>query len=183
MAKSKGNVVTHGLSGKIGDLLVFRQLKGKTVVSKIPVTSEKPTEKQAAQRQRFQQAVLYAKTAVETDERYRTVAKKKGVMPINVAVADFFNAPDIAQIDLSDYKGHAGDLISIHVTDDFAVKSVQVEIINTSGTVIEKGDALQGPGTLWNYTVTNSVGNIKECKIVVTASDFPGNITEGEANP
>jgi hypothetical protein len=29
MAKQHGNVVTHGLSGKVGDLLVFRQRDGK----------------------------------------------------------------------------------------------------------------------------------------------------------
>jgi hypothetical protein len=38
MAKQKGNIVTLGLWGKIGGLLVFRQVYGKTVVSKIPET-------------------------------------------------------------------------------------------------------------------------------------------------
>jgi hypothetical protein len=32
MAKQTGNVVTHGLSGKIGDLLVFRRKDGKTIL-------------------------------------------------------------------------------------------------------------------------------------------------------
>ena len=34
MAKSVNNIITHGLSGKIGDLLVFKQVDGKTIVSK-----------------------------------------------------------------------------------------------------------------------------------------------------
>ena len=38
MAKQTNNVVTHGLSGKVGDLLVFRQRAGKTVVGKAPVS-------------------------------------------------------------------------------------------------------------------------------------------------
>ena len=33
MAKQSNNVVTHGMSGKIGDLLVFRQVGGKTVIA------------------------------------------------------------------------------------------------------------------------------------------------------
>jgi hypothetical protein len=33
MAKQRGNVVTHGLSGKIGGLLVFRQRAGQTIES------------------------------------------------------------------------------------------------------------------------------------------------------
>lgn len=36
MAESKNNIVTHGLSGKVGDLLVFSQRNGKTIVSKAP---------------------------------------------------------------------------------------------------------------------------------------------------
>jgi len=29
MAESKNNVITHGLSGKLGDLIVFRNWNGK----------------------------------------------------------------------------------------------------------------------------------------------------------
>jgi hypothetical protein len=94
MAKQKGNVVTYGLSGKIGDLLIFRQVGGKTVISKIPEPSKTVSEKQKAHRKRFQQAVIYAQSALalpETGDRYAAAAKK-GQTPINVAVADFFNA-------------------------------------------------------------------------------------------
>ena len=41
MAKQGYNVVTHGTSGKIGDLLVFRQRDGKTIISKIPQKRKK----------------------------------------------------------------------------------------------------------------------------------------------
>jgi hypothetical protein len=44
MAKQERNVVTYGLSGKIGDLLVFRQRDGKTIVSKVPQMSKAPSE-------------------------------------------------------------------------------------------------------------------------------------------
>jgi hypothetical protein len=37
MARSSHNVVVHNLSGKVGDLLVFRQRHGKTFVRKYPV--------------------------------------------------------------------------------------------------------------------------------------------------
>jgi len=39
MAESKNNIVSHGLSGKVGDLLVFSQRNGKSVVSKAPKDS------------------------------------------------------------------------------------------------------------------------------------------------
>ena len=34
MAESKNNIITHGLSGKIGDLIVFSQRDGKTFAAK-----------------------------------------------------------------------------------------------------------------------------------------------------
>ena len=48
MAKSRNNIVTHGMSGKIGDLLVFRQRFGKTIVGKIPNRTAEATEGQNA---------------------------------------------------------------------------------------------------------------------------------------
>ena len=44
MAKSRNNVVTHGLSGLIGDLLVFRQRANETIVANRPKLSTKLPE-------------------------------------------------------------------------------------------------------------------------------------------
>jgi hypothetical protein len=97
MAKSQKNVVTYGLSGKIGDLLVFRQVNGKTIVSKMPQAPTNASEKQKGQQQHFQQATIYAKTALgdpSIKERYEAAAKKKkGRAAYHIAVVDFFNAP------------------------------------------------------------------------------------------
>ena len=178
MAKSRNNVVTYGLSGKVGDLLIFRQRDGQTIVSKVPQQSKSPSEKQIAQRKRFQQAVIYGKAAVdspETGAQYKAAAKK-GQIPLNVAVADFFNAPDIQQVDLSGYAGAAGNRILIHVTDDFAVTSVRVGIVNTNGTV-EEGEAVQTVGAVWTYTATENNDSLASSRITVSASDLPGNVT------
>jgi hypothetical protein len=182
MATQEKNVVTYGLSGKIGDLLLFRQIHGKTVVSKIPAYSGTVSEKQMEHRKRFQQAVIYAKAAIvspETEERYKAAAKK-GKYPFNVAVGDFFNAPDIHNIDLSEYTGSAGEKIRITVDDDIAVKSVKVEIRNADGSLVEEGNATQSAGGLWIYTATRDNDNLEGDKITVTVSDLPGNITHEE---
>jgi hypothetical protein len=42
MAKQYGNAVTFGLSGKIGDLLIFSQRGGKTIMSKITQRVDNP---------------------------------------------------------------------------------------------------------------------------------------------
>jgi hypothetical protein len=186
MAKQKGNVVTHGLSGKIGDLLVFRQVDGKTVVSKVPEQKKAASEKQVKLRQRFQQATVYAKIAAGTPgmkELYEEEAKKRrGMTAYSVAVADFFNAPDIDSVDLSEYSGVAGDEIRIIASDDFAVKSVHVRISNANGAAVEEGYALNSVASLWIYTATANSESPHGCKIVVSASDIPGNVTTVEKN-
>jgi hypothetical protein len=187
MAKvKKSNVVMYGVSGKIGGLLIFRQMKGgKTVVAKIPDRSESdnPSESQVKQRKRFQQAVLYGKGAIgnpETGELYKKAAAKQNRQAFNVAVADYFNAPDIDAIDVSEYTGNVGDKISISASDDFMVKAVKVSIINSDGSLVEEGDATHIAGNLWEYIATQQNDNIEGDKIVVSASDLPGNITDAE---
>jgi hypothetical protein len=181
MAKSTNNVLTHGLSGKIGDLLVFRQRDGKTIVTKVPEQSKTASDKQKEQRKRFQQATIYAKNAVEaagTKEQYgESAKKKKGVTAYNVAVADFFNAPDIQTIDLSAYTGQVGDEIRVTVSDNFAVKAVHVQINNADGSLVEEGDAAHSAGNLWIYAATQPNESLDGDRIVITASDLPGNVT------
>jgi hypothetical protein len=180
MAKSKNNVVTYGLSGKIG-MLVFRQIGGETIVSTMPEQSSEPTKKQLKHRKHFQRAVLYGTTAIEspeTKELYEAAAAKKGRKPFNVAVADFFHAPDINSVDISEYSGNVGDTIRIEATDDFLVKSVKIRIINANGALVEEGEATQSIGMLWIYSATQGNENIDGYKIIVTASDLPGNLTE-----
>jgi spore germination protein GerM len=184
MAKSNRNVVTFGLSGKIGDLLIFRQKDGQTIVAKIPQTKNDPSEKQLAQRRQFQKAVLYAKAAVADREmaaQYAAKAKQKKRTPFLVAVADFLRAPDITHIDLTGYTGQVSDIILIEVSDDFAVKQVSVTITNADGLLLEHGNAVQSAvGYQWIYTATQANDNLDGDRIVIRAYDTAGNITDSE---
>jgi hypothetical protein len=65
MAQSKDNIITHGLSGKLGNILVFSQRHGKTIVSKVPKHNPEQSAKQKEQVAKFQEAVIYAKTAIK----------------------------------------------------------------------------------------------------------------------
>ena len=183
MAKSKNNVITHGLSGRIGDLIVFRQRAGKTVVAMLPKTTSNASDTQKEHRRRFQQATFYAKAAIadpDTKAAYADSAKT-GQTAYNVAVADFFHAPDIESVDLSQYTGQPGDTILIRATDDFMVKEVKVTITNADGSLVEKGDAAPDVGGyLWTYTATQVNDNLEGDKIEIAASDLPGNITREE---
>ena len=84
--------------------------------------------------------VIYAKGAIEapeTQEIYSSVAAKKKKTPIQVAVADFLNVPEIENVDLSKYTGTPGDIIKVTASDDVMVKSVHISIINDDGTLVE----------------------------------------------
>jgi hypothetical protein len=184
MAKQKNNAVTHGLSGTVGGMLVFRQTATGTVVQSLPRVSGNWTEAQQEHRRKFQRAVLYGKASLSDPARqqeYAAAAHPKNRTPFNVAVADFLHAPEIEVIDVSDYRGQPGDVIRIEATDDFAVKEVKVVITNPDGSIVEEGFAQPGiSGFEWIYTATEDNPTPAGDRIEVYASDMPGNISRAE---
>ena len=185
MAESKNNIITHGLSGKVGDILVFSQRNGKTIVSKVPEKKAVTSEKVKQQMAKFQQATIYAKSTLKNPtikEEYQLEAsKKRGVTAYNVAVADMLQAPKIEQIDLSGYTGQSGDIIKVRAYDDFKVVAVSVHIYNADGSLVEEGNAVDN-GLDWVYTATQTNADLSGDKIVVRATDVPANTTESVKN-
>jgi len=183
MAKVAKNLVLHGASGKLGDQIVIRQWKGQTVLAVAPGPREtQPSAAQAAQRARFQQAVLYGKQILADPDRkaeYQAAAEGTTRSAYNVAVADFLHAPDIDEIDVTGYAGHAGDTIRVRVTDDFKAAQVWVGIYNADGSLVEEGQAVQqANGIDWIYTATQENSDTSGDRILIRASDQPGNLSE-----
>ena len=185
MAQSKNNVITHGLTGLVGDMLVFRNRGGKTFVSSKPKErTGEPSEGQKLQHERFQEAILYAKGATSNPDIKAEYAEAitGNETAYNVAVADFFHAPNIKSIDLSGYTGKVGETIIIRATDDFKVADVNVTIFNADGTEVEHGQAICSNGVDWIYTATADNSSLGGDRIVVRATDMPGNRSEEERN-
>jgi len=184
MAESKNNVLTHGLAGLVGDMIVFRNRGGKTFVSAKPKErTGEPTETQKQHQGRFQEAILYAKTSIAdpTKKAAYDDATTGGQTAYNVAVADFFHAPEIKEINVSKYTGKTGDTITVKATDDFKVTGVSVAIYNADGSEVEHGLAVQSAnGVEWVYTATADNASLDGDKIVVLATDLPGNETSEE---
>jgi len=91
------------------------------------------------------------------------------------------HAPQIDEIDLTQYGGQVGDTIRIRAVDDFKVAWVHVRISNTDGSVVEEGDALQQDNVLdWVYTATVLNESTAGDKILVQAGDKPGHVAESE---
>lgn len=179
------NSIMRGASGALGDELVFRQRAGKTVIS-IPAIRrvDRRTEEQLLYRERFRQAVMYARKVVADPAQkvlYQAIAKQ-GIFAYNLAFRDRFKAPVITAIDIGNYSGSPGDIIRIGAIDDFRVEKVQVTILNAAGSVVEEGPALAGPDETWLYTAIITNTTPAGGKLIVQASDLPGNITTGEAS-
>lgn len=184
MAHSRNNVIVHGFSGKFGEMLVFRQKDGKTLATQAPgERTQPPSAKQQEVLDKFQRAVIYGKT-VMADPMMKQAYKDKagpGESAYNVAIADFFKAPNIDNVDLSGYTGQAGQQIKITVTDNFEVIAVSVSIENEDGTLQEEGDANQQNNKLeWIYTTSTTNSSLSGDKITITARDNPANVTKKE---
>lgn len=118
---------------------------------------------------------------VTGNELELAAAAKPGQSAYNVAVADFFRAPDIEEVDLTAYGGQVGDVIRIKATDDFKVQQVSVRIKNADASLIEEGQAVADPdGRSWIYTATAVNESLTGDKITVTATDRPQNVSREE---
>lgn len=178
MAKVRKNIIIHGLSGSLGDQLVIKQDKaGRTIVGVAPSFDPNRTftEAQAEQHEKFRDASVYAKGAKD-ETAYVDKAKGTPLNPYNVAMADWFHAPEITEIDVEAWHGQAGQVIRVQAVDDVQVTQVNVVITDDAGTVLEQGAAVQAEGAWWNYTSTTT--NVNASRIVVSARDLPGHIAE-----
>ena len=170
MGKSKSNYAITGLSGKVGKVFVFRQRGGETIVATPPSHTKAPSASQKAQQERFIRASAYAKNALQDPslkEDYTAEAKN-------------LRAPKIAHIDHSGYTGSAtGEKIMIEAGDAFKVVAVKVRIEDHDGTLVEEGSATLVQGK-WVYTTTVTNPSLTGDKIIVTATDRPGNNSKKE---
>ena len=184
MAYVKKNIFTLGASGTVGDQMNFRVRKNKTVIAvKRSPSTTPPTEEQQEVREQFTIASLYAQEAIK-DPAIKALyqkAAKGGQTAYNAAFKDATNPPVIDDVNIKGYKGTVGDLIAIRARDVIPPKSVTVAIFSQAGVVLEQGDAVpETDKRTWTYTVTTANAAITGTRIVVTATDMPGNITEKE---
>lgn len=96
MATLEGNYSNMRLLGRLfNNELVFRKSSGKIIVSVTPLTSKNPTKAQQQQRNRFREAVAFAKAQMNDPElkmKYTMMALEKNQRnAYHAAIADFFN--------------------------------------------------------------------------------------------
>lgn len=184
MAKVKKNTVTQDPSEKLGNNLVFRHRGDQTIVAVAPQkTKREPTEAQQRQNRKFRNATIYGKQAIQ-DSTVRAAYQaqaKDGQSAYNVAIADYLNAPSIEELELGAYQGAKGSEFVLPVVDDYLVTEVSVALYNRAGALVEEGLAQQHEnGVDWVYTTQKQNAEVKGSKLIVRASDLPGNTVEKE---
>ena len=156
MAKVLDNLVTEGLSGKLGRRLVFRKGRnGKTIVAVSPVFSQDRVfnESQLAQQDAFRQATQYA------------VGAKDNPIYVNLAKGT----------DASGWTGEIGQTLRIRAQDDTLVTRVHILIDDAHGTIFEQGEMMRVDNLWWTYTTTTLIPMDPAPRISAVAYDLPGN--------
>ncbi len=136
MAIVKKGSMLEGLRGRVGDL-IFREVGGRTVVSRRP--TQRREEVRSPQRQRaltrFQQAVHFAREARHR-QSYRSLSRVlRARSPYHVALQDFLSDPVIEGVDGEAVGPRGGELV-IRVSERIAVRSVRVKM---AGRAIREG--------------------------------------------
>jgi hypothetical protein len=188
MAIIKDNILTEGLSGMIGNVIVFRQLRGKTIIANRPSRPRFQSELQRENRLRFREASAFAKQAMqdpETKERYRIKARKlKLPNAYTAALTDYMRKPAATVVK---YKGGSGGSITIMAAKKgFSIASVTVTTMTTQGIPLATRTAALKDWRKHEWTLRltpdlwpeNNAGS-GECvsRIMVTATDHTGNTT------
>ena len=174
MAKVRSNVFLRGVSGKLGDQVVFRILRdGQTVVCLPPDFSKRKLSKdQKEHHQRFREAAAYAKAAAQHQPIYAELAAGTIKNAYNIALSDWFHAPKIHHVEVM------GDVIRIQASDNVRVANVRVAVLNEEGLVLEEGEAAPVDELWWSYAPHTPLDG--KLKIEVEARDLAGNVTKEE---
>ena len=122
-------------------------------------------------------ASAYAKVASKQNPIYAQLAKKrskkKAVNAYNVALGDWFHAPEIRHIEWDTGR------ICVRASDDVMVTKITITILSDEGQCLEQAEAQSqsNRGILWKYQATHT-GLVR-----VEAWDFASNVTRQEFIP
>jgi len=176
MAKVDDNIITEGLSGRLGKKLVFRKGRaGTTIVSiRAKFSGDREfTEDQLSHQELFKTAIAYAKKA-KSQPIYKKLARGTESNSFNVAVADWFSQPQVMDIDPTQWTGEVGQIIRIQAQDEVMLATVSVLIQDANGNILEQGEAVPFEDLWWYYTTTSQLAQSSTLQVVATAQDLPG---------
>lgn len=177
------NLLTQGISGKLGGLVFRQQPDGMPAVVAVAPgkRGRKPRRGEAANQNRFRLAAAYARGIRRDRElalQYLAARTERLRSAYHVALADALNPPKLLGYDVPGGLLGPGQVLRVQATDDFGVVRVLVRVEGPEGELLEEGPAAApAPGTpaeWWRYTVQGSMP--AGARLVATAEDRPGNV-------
>jgi hypothetical protein len=132
MATIKNNVIMKGASGMLGKSIVFKQVRGKTIMCNRPPKPSTESDQQKENRDRFRKASQWAKTVLlDADQKayYQKKARKlKLPNAYTAAIADYMRSAKVMQVN------RYADRTTFFVQKkDFDLEQVDIVLNNDSG--------------------------------------------------
>ena len=180
MAISANNPLTRGLSGMFGDILVFKTLRGKTILANRPRSPRRQSALQRENRLRFREAAQFAKAAMGDPQKkeYYWVKARKLKLPnaYTAAITDYMRKPVVSKIDVFKHRGSVGNSLIITAgKKEFALESVEVTLRDAQGLRLANSMAILKGKWTNQWVTTFPVLPEGVAEIVVTARDHGGN--------
>jgi len=186
MAVSYNNVITRNYSGRVGDI-ILKNYDGKSVMTKRPDCSKViKSERQMVFMNKFARSVKFGQFAKDNPtliKHYNEI--RPDLSTYHAAVSDYQSSPVIEHVDVSEYQGHPGDVVTVSASDNFEIEGVGVVIFNAIGEVIEFGEAVPkeySGNTEWDYTATVENPDYKGGRVEIRVTDKPGNVVKEVIN-
>ena len=177
MALLAANSVLQGLTGMIGNQLVFRKHGDKTVVSKKPYRCRRRTsELQQLYLNKFKEASKYARTLLrdrDKYEHYTKLAKKhKKHSAYNLIISEYMLFIRIEEKETPRQGDKKRVVLSITKKNNYKVDSVNVQLLSPSGETVAIGEANRISSSDWVFKL--AAPPEKGSSIIVTALDAFG---------
>jgi len=151
MAAVRTNPIVNGLSGMLGGM-VFKNLRGKTFVSKSPQPPQRQSVQQKANRSKFRDASEWAKKVVlDADKKayYQKKAKKlKLPNAYTAAITDYMRKPK-----LNTFTNHDKSVTCYVEKKNFSLKKVEAVLRNAVNDG-EEVRAATAVGEEWMFRLT-----------------------------
>ncbi len=158
MALLAANSVLQGLTGMIGNQLVFRKHGDKTVVSRKPYRCRRRTsELQQLYLNKFREASKYARQLLrdpDTHDHYKKLAKKQGRhSAYNLVISEYMRRVKISTEDGPYSVKKSPKRVKLTIDKGgYAVKEVTVSITR-NGQMVNEGTANRISGNNWIYSL------------------------------
>lgn len=153
MATVRTNPIVNGLSGMLGRTIVFRTLRGKTIMANRPSPPKKESEQQKTNRSKFRDASHWAHQVlldpVKKDYYLKKAKKLKLPNAYTAAIADYMRSAKISR------PIAIGNSITYDVSKkDFELNKVEIMVKNTDGITTEIRPVYKNKYNEWTFTIT-----------------------------